>query len=77
MFIVGMSRVSTLMNHSVETIVFVSGVLNGSDGTIRVIDGVGPLHYISIPVLMGRLDVACLMILNTVLVLVLGMSLRQ
>ncbi|KAF4523292.1 hypothetical protein B566_EDAN009415 [Ephemera danica] len=73
----GVSGVSSTVDDSVETVVVISGVLNGAGGAIGLNKGVLSLHDISIAVLALGLVVSGVGIVHGVLELVLGMRLPQ
>ena len=70
-----MRGVSGFFNVSVETVVFVSGVVNGAGGAIRFYQLVVAFNFIAITFLSLLLDVVSVWILHSILELVFGVAL--
>lgn len=68
---------SRLVDHSIEAIVVIGGVINSAHGTIGLHQGVLSLHDITIALLGLRLDVAGVGILNAIVEGVLGVRLLR
>ena len=73
--VLGMSRMSVSLNHRIEPAVLISGVVDSQDGTVGFMEGVGTLDDIPIPSLFLLLNIASVMILNSVLESILGVVL--
>lgn len=63
--------------HGVETVVVVSGVFHGSDGTVGLHKGVGALHDVTVTDLLLLLVVTGVTVSYGVIVLVLWVRLRN
>jgi hypothetical protein len=70
------SRWASLFDNCVEAIVVISCIINCPNGTVRFKDTVGPFDLIAVSVLPLTLEVACMLIFDTVIELVSGISLR-
>jgi hypothetical protein len=68
---------ASAVDYGVETIVFVSSVLDSTNGAIRVMDGVFSLHNIAITSLPLRFVVTGMGIVNCIVKLVLRVSLEH
>jgi hypothetical protein len=72
-----MNSVSGLADNSIESVVVVGGVMDGSGGTVGLHQAVVPLHIVTNSLLSLLLDVPSVLILNSVLELVLRRSLGK
>jgi hypothetical protein len=57
---------SAAVNHSVESVVCISGVGDSADSTVWLHQAVLPLYYVTIPFLPLALDVSSMSVINTV-----------
>lgn len=71
-----MHWVSRFFYDSVETIVVVSGIVDSSDGTVRLSNGVTAFDYVTITDFVLGFVVSCVSVLDTVVEFVLWMGLK-
>jgi hypothetical protein len=68
-------RLAGFVDDGVESVVLVSGVLDGADGAVGVVDGVFSLDHITVPGFPLVLEVTGVGIVNSIVVVVLGVGL--
>lgn len=64
-------------HHSIEAVVLVRFVFHHSDGTVRVVDGVLSLHFVSNTFFLLFVDVVMFGVVNGVFELVMGFGLQR